>query len=156
MKKRTLVTILTLATLVLLTACSNTQQLSAEEPQFVADESLSSGEQLRERLLFRGNKAQISSKDDMEALWEFLTSNNPTDDEGLKWKLTDECSLNIIGARNLIKVVNEGDTMYFSFVTTIDCPTEVSIDDISSITLDGTYTGNNSKIWTFGSEREVK
>lgn len=141
MKKLTL-TILALTTLLLLTACGNAEQQSP-------------GEQLRNRLMSLGNEAKISSQKDMEAIWNFMDSNKPLDDEGLHWKLTDECTLNIIGGRNLISLVEGENITYLTFITTIDCPKDVSWDDVSHITPRGTYTNNCSTVWFLGKEKET-
>ena len=156
--RRITLTLLIMTLALVLTACGKTEQSSEVETtsqQFVQDESLSPGEQLKERLLFLGDDATISSEDDKEALWDFLSNNRSEGNEELRWKLTDRCYLTIIGGRNIIQLVDDGLTSYYYFDTTIDCPTDVTMDEVSFISPRGTYTSDNSKRWTFGRETEV-
>lgn len=153
MRKMALLFLATLTTMALFTACGQKEQ-TEERQQVVIDENLSPGEQLRQRLLNLGNDTQISSNEDMEALWNFLNSNSPTDEERTNWELTQDCSLTIMAGRSLIKLVEGENITYISFVATIDCPQDIA-GYITFISPKGTYTSDNSKRWYLGRETEV-
>lgn len=161
MKKLTPIVAATCATTLLLTACGQIERTHEEgviqQELKLLYEDLSQGEKLRLRLLALGDDALISSEEDLQALWDYLNDNPSLGgiDKGLKWQIAENCYLEIIGGRGLLKLKDGDEINYYSFITTIDCPTEITEEFISFISEEGTYTNNNSEIWFFGKKTEL-
>lgn len=141
---------------VLMLICAKLASDGQSQPD-EAGEQLSQGEQLKARLLSLGDNATISSNEDMEVLWDYLSSNQPLRDvlNKPRWQVTDNCYLTIMEGRGAIKLVEDNVTVTLKFITTIDCPINVNEADISFIvskvsdTYDmGTYTGETR--WFLG------